>query len=90
VDARGGSHAVQIAAARVFDPRVELRYHAQNLFGAFKSIEKGEGAFPAYRQRHQRAWKEHGVPDWKDRKILWIKFGCHNVPLALPPLTHIG
>jgi hypothetical protein len=39
VDARGGSHAVQVTAARIFYTRVELRYHAQNLFGAFKRIE---------------------------------------------------
>ena len=41
VYARSGSHAVQIAAARVFDPRVELRYDTQNLLGAFESIEQG-------------------------------------------------
>jgi hypothetical protein len=39
VDARGGSHAVQVTASWIFYTRVKLRYDTQNLFGAFESIE---------------------------------------------------
>src|SRR5438445_114795 len=74
-----------VGGRRVFNPRIQLGDHAQQLLFTLQGTYKRQRALPPHRQRQHGARKEHRVADRQDwQNLRYRKFFLSHVFPSLP------
>ena len=69
VDVRGRADRVQVGLPRLFDRRIALREHGDQLAVGDRVVDQPHGALASHRQRHEGIRKQDRVPQRQNRQL---------------------
>ena len=71
VNVSRGANPMKIVLRRLFDRRVLLGEHTDELAAGNRLFNQANGALAGHCQRQERIWKQHGVAERKNRQLVW-------------------